>query len=89
MIVKLSKLAAIATMVLLASCSSTPAPAIQTVQVPVAVPCVKTPPARPGYEFDQLPVSATDGDKILALVRDWTRYRKYTGELEAVIAGCR
>ncbi|MYM65422.1 hypothetical protein GTP45_01065 [Pseudoduganella sp. FT55W] len=74
---------------MLASCAGGPAPATQTVQVPVAVPCVRSAPVPPAYEFDQLPATASDGDKILALVRDWVRYRKYTGELEAVIAGCR
>lgn len=74
---------------LLSSCASTPVPATQTVQVPVPVPCVKAAPVRPVFEFDQLPATASNGDKILALVRDWARYRKYTGELEAVIAGCR
>lgn len=81
--------AVIAGTCMLAGCASAPAPAIQTVQVPVAVPCVKVAPARPAYEFDQLPTTANDGDKVLALLRDWARYRKYTGELEAVIAGCR
>lgn len=88
-IVNLTKLAGLTCAVLLAGCASAPAPATQTVQVPVAVPCVKTAPARPAFEFDQLPATASDGDKILALVRDWARYRKYTGELEATLAGCR
>lgn len=73
---------------LLAGCSTAPVPATQTVQVPVVVPCVQSAPTHPVYEFDQLPARASDGDKILALVRDWVRYRKYTGELEAIIAGC-
>lgn len=81
--------AVLAATCMLASCTTTPAPATQTVQVPVAVPCVKREAVAPIYEFDQLPATASDGDKILALVRDWVRYRKYTGELEAVIAGCR
>ena len=89
MIVNLTKLAGLGVAVLLSSCAGAPAPATQVVQVPVAVPCVKAALARPVYEFDQLPATASDGDKILALVRDWARYRKYTGELEAVIVGCR
>ncbi|NYE62178.1 hypothetical protein FHW58_003393 [Duganella sp. 1224] len=88
-IVNLTRLAGLSAACMLASCASAPAPATQTVQVPVAVPCVKAAPARPAFEFDQLPATASDGDKVLALVRDWARYRKYTGELEAVIAGCR
>lgn len=88
-IVGLTKLAGLATAALLASCASTPPPAIQTVQVPVPVSCVKSEPQRPDFEFDKLPVSASDGDKILALVRDWARYRKYTDQLEAVVVGCK
>jgi hypothetical protein len=81
--------AALASACILASCSAAPVPAAQIVQVPVAVSCVQRPPLRPVYEFDQLPATASDGDKILALVRDWARYRKYAGELEAVIEGCK
>lgn len=72
----------------LAGCAGAPA-ATQVVQVPLAVPCVKDAPTRPTYEFDRLPADASDGDKILALVRDWLRSRKYEGQLEATIAGCR
>lgn len=87
-IVNLTKLAGLAACALIASCASAPPPATQVVQVPVAVPCVKDAPARSVYEFDKLPATASDGEKILALVRDWARYRKYTGELEAIVAGC-
>lgn len=73
---------------LLVSCAGTRAPVTENVQVPVSVSCVNEKPARPRYEFELLPASASDGDKILALVRDWAQYRKYTDELEAVIAGC-
>lgn len=73
--------------VLLVGCSSAP-PALQRVEVPVMVPCVGEVSARPAYEFDRLPASATDGEIILALARDWTRGRKYEGELEAAISGC-
>jgi hypothetical protein len=38
----------------------------------------------PAYEFDQLPVTASDSDKILALLRNWAHYRKYTADLEAI-----
>lgn len=87
-IVNLTELAGLVAAMLLAGCASAPVPATQTIQVPVAVPCVKSEPTRPAYEFDRLPATASDGDKVLALVRDWARYRKYTGELEAVIAAC-
>ena len=74
--------------VLLAGCTSTP-PAPVRVEVPVVVPCIGAVPARPAYEFDRLPATATDGEIILALARDWTRGRTYEGLVEAVIAACR
>ncbi|MBV6321888.1 hypothetical protein [Duganella violaceipulchra] len=73
----------------LAGCGSAPpAPAPQIVNVPVYTPCVKESPARPDFEFGALSLDATDGDKVLALARDWPRGRKYEGELEAALAGC-
>ena len=72
---------------MLAGCGTAP-PAPVRVEVPVMVPCIGGVPERPAYEFGQLPVSATDGEVILALARDWPRGRKYEGELEAIIEGC-
>lgn len=73
---------------LLGGCTTTP-PAPVRVEVPVMMPCVVDVPQRPVYEFDKLPPTATDGEIILALARDWLRGRWYEGELEVVIAGCR
>lgn len=78
---------AISLAVLLAGCASAP-PAPVRVEVPVMVPCVGEVPARPAYEFDKLSASATDGEIILALARDWARGRKYERDLEVAIAGC-
>jgi len=72
---------------LLAGCASAP-PTLQRVEIPVFTPCVKTEIPPPVYEFDRLPASATDGDVILALARDWARGRKYEAQLESVIVGC-
>ena len=71
----------------LAGCGSAPL-APQRVEVPVFIPCVKSMPVRPEFEFDQLAPGATDGEIVLALARDWPRGRRYEAELEAVIAGC-
>ena len=79
--------AGIISALLLAGCSTAP-PAPVRVEVPVMVPCIGEVPVLPVYEFDQLPTSATDGGIILALARDWTRGRKYEGELMAIIEGC-
>lgn len=72
---------------LLAGCAGAP-PATLEVKVPVYASCVRGVPPRPDYEFARLDVAAPDGEKVLALARDWPRGRKYEGELEAVIAGC-
>lgn len=74
--------------VLLVGCTSAP-PAVQRVEIPIFTPCVKVLPQRPVYEFDRLTPSATDGEIVLALARDWPHGRKYEGELRAVVEGCR
>ncbi|WP_426074858.1 hypothetical protein [Janthinobacterium sp. DSP2-3-3] len=73
---------------LLAGCASAP-PAPVRVEIPVFTPCVKVQMPRPTYEFDKLAPTATDGEIVLALARDWLRGRRYESELEAVVAGCR
>jgi hypothetical protein len=73
--------------VLLAGCGA-PRPVTQEVNIPVFTPCVKAVPLKPDYEFGKLSLDAADGDKVLALARDWPRGRKYESELEAAIAGC-
>jgi len=78
---------AISCAVLLAGCANVP-PAPVRVEVPVMVPCVGEVPAHPAYDFDKLPVTATDGEVILALARDWLRGRAHEAALEAIIAGC-
>ncbi len=74
--------------ILLAGCAGAPT-VTQTIEIPVFTPCVKLVPARPAYEFDKLTLASSDGEKVLALARDWPRGRKYEGELEAVVEGCR
>lgn len=73
--------------VLLAGCGSIP-PATQIIEVPVHTPCVKEVPPPPMYEFDKLPLNASNGAKILALARDWLRGRAYEGKLSAIVVGC-
>lgn len=75
-------------LLMLAGCAAKP-PTTQEVKVPVRVPCVGTVPPAPAFEFDKLTSAASDGEKVLALARDWPRGRKYEGELEAVVTGCR
>ncbi len=76
---------------LLTGCAGVPSPATQIVQVPISVPCVKAAniPKRPDFAVEKLTPAASDGEKVLALASDWPAGRKYEGQLEAVIAGCR
>lgn len=71
----------------LAGCSCpVPKPEVQVVKVPVAVPCIKETATKPQYEtMDGL----SDGDLVLSLTRNWLLSRKYEGELEATVAGCK
>jgi len=80
--------AGIISALLLVGCASAP-PAPVRVEIPVFTTCVKMEISKPTYEFDKLPSTATDGEIILALARDWSRGRGYEGDLEAAIAGCR
>lgn len=70
-----------------AGCATSP-PIARPVDVPVYVSCVKRQPERPAFDFESLPANASDGQKILALARDWARGRKYENDLEAVVSGC-
>lgn len=81
------KIAIILAALLLSGCGTAP-PATQTVYVPVNAPCVKDAPLAPVYEFDKLPLDASNGEKVLALARDWPRGRRYESMLEAALAAC-
>jgi hypothetical protein len=70
-------------------CATKSVPATREVQVAVMVECVKNVPARPANEFEKLTTAASDGEKVIALARDYPRSQKYEGELVAVIEGCR
>lgn len=73
----------------LAGCAST-APVITEVKVPVSVPCIKPEqvPQRPDYETPKLDDTTSDGNKVLALARDWARSRGYESKLEAIAGEC-
>lgn len=86
---KIAKLTILAICCALTGCGVMKTPPPVEVKIPVYTPCVKTVPVKPEYEFDKLTPAASDGEKVLALVRDWLRGRKYEGEQDAVIEGCR
>jgi hypothetical protein len=63
---------------------------VVTAKVAVKAVCIKEPaPVRPVYETETLPDNATDGHKVVALVRDWLRSRDYEVALEVALEGCR
>lgn len=70
----------------LAGCATTSA--TQKVDVPVYVSCVTQVPVKPDYETKHLSKLSTDGEKIVALAKDWAYSRGYEANLEAVIQGC-
>lgn len=76
--------------IVLTGCSATPAPVVQRVEVPVPVPCVSAAdlPLRPAFEVERLPTGASDGEKILALARDWPSGRKYEAQMAALLGAC-
>ncbi|NRR28902.1 hypothetical protein HSX11_01770 [Oxalobacteraceae bacterium] len=71
----------------LAGCGAAP-PATQRVEIPVFTPCATAVPARPDFQFGKLSLEASEGEKVLALARDWPLGRDYEAELEVALAGC-
>lgn len=69
----------------LAGCATVPGP-VQKVEVPVAVSCVKTVPAKPA--LPAVPKTGIFDQAKALIVRDKIR-KNYEAELEAVIAACR
>ncbi|MCE3605810.1 hypothetical protein LXA47_19695 [Massilia sp. P8910] len=76
----------LAALLLLTACGA--APVVQEVKVPVYRSCVTGAPDRPAFAVRTLAPDASDGEKVLALVRDLPVHLKYEAQLEAVIAGC-
>lgn len=77
--------------VLLTGCATTePAinTVIQTVEVPVAVPCKATIPTKPDFNFDKLNVDQDVFDKTKALLADRKLHLGYEGELLAALTSC-
>lgn len=73
---------------LLAACAAPAKVEYRDVKVPVTVPCLTGKAERPAYETEHDTRQLTDGDLILATLRDWVASRKYEKQLEARVAGC-
>lgn len=78
---------AMAAMLALAGCG-TMSQQIQTVKVPVSVPCKITPPERPSFAVDSLDINAGIWEQMTALRAERVQRIGYETTLEAVIRGC-
>lgn len=66
-----------------------PAPMVTTVQVPVAMSCIDTVPARPALISDADLLALPEGNFVTALHIDRLRRDGYEAQLEALIEGCK
>lgn len=81
----------ICAIVLLGGCATTePAinTVIQTVEVPIAVPCKASVPLKPDFNFDKLSTDHDVFDKTKALLADRKLHMGYEGELLAALTSC-
>jgi len=69
---------------LLVGCSSNPK-VPDKVYIPVKTPCITEKPVKP-ILADLKPLSASD--YVLTITSDYLKLLNYSGELEAVVAGC-
>ncbi len=77
--------------ILLSGCATTEPvinTVIQTVEVPVAVPCKAVVPVKPDFNFDKLNVDQDVFDKTKALLADRKLHLGYEGELLAALTSC-
>ena len=66
------------------SCST-----IQTVKIPIPVPCVTAIPSRPESMLDKLPQITPVYDAVQALLVDRERVMVHIGELTAILEACK
>lgn len=61
---------------------------IQKVEIPIAVPCKATVPAKPDFNFDKLTVEQNIFDKTKADLADRKLHLAYQAELLVQLEGC-
>lgn len=61
---------------------------IQKVEIPIAVPCKATVPAKPDFNFDKLVVEKDLFDKSKAALADRQLHLAYEAELLVQLNGC-
>lgn len=80
------------TLVVLAGCATVDEPVIdtviQTVQVPIAMPCAVAIPTKPKLNFDALVVEQDIFDKTKAVLADRKLAQAYETELLAALKSC-
>ena len=74
----------------LAGCATAPQPTVTPVEVkvPVPVPCRITPPEKPAFAVDALPLGSGIWDQMAALRAERKQRQGYEGELESAIKAC-
>ena len=74
----------------LAGCATAPQPTVAPVEVkvPVPVPCRITPPEKPAFAVDALPLGSEIWDQMAALRAERKQRQGYEGELESAIRTC-
>ncbi len=81
------KPAILLTVLLLTGCAGL-APKVVEVKVPVPVPCKVTPPERPLFAVDGLPIGSDIWEQMKALRAERQQRIGYILELEAVVRAC-
>ena len=80
--------AAIAVLLLLAGCASSPSVRVQQVNVPVPVVCQEAEPVRPVMPTEALEPGATLDVFVAAAIAELERREGYEGQLRAALAAC-
>lgn len=72
-----------------ATCEPVIKTVIQTVEVPVSIPCKTEIPVKPEFNFDSINENQDIFDKTKALLADRKLHIGYEGELEAALKSCK
>lgn len=73
---------------LLPGCATQPAPVVQEIRVPVAVPCKTQQIGQPAFAVEALPIGSGVWDQMRALRAERQQRIGYEAELEAAVKAC-
>lgn len=85
---KILSICSILTLLLNSGCVSNEVKPIGSVEIPIAVSCVKQVPDKPKSCYDSLVYGATMFEKVKCLLLDRDKSRGYEWQLEAVVDAC-